>query len=127
MKIAICISGHLRHYKTIKDKYESFISYLRNLGDVDIFVATWNKQNTLNSWSHAHGISNPTTSFITVQPNEVIEHFGAKKVMIFDYDFYSSDHSPICFKNYTSHLYNWDKRGIGGNVINSSKMFFLIK
>ena len=126
MKIAICISGHLRHYKNIKDKYESFISYLKNLGDVDIFVATWDKQNTLNSWSHAHGISNPTTSLITVQPNEVLEHFGAKKVILFDYDFHSSDYSPISFKNYTSYFYNWDKRGIGGNVINSSKMFFLI-
>ena len=126
MKIAICISGHLRHYKNIKDKYESFLSYLKGFGTVDVFVATWNKQNTLNSWSHAHGISNPATSSIIINPAEVAQHFQAKNITVFDYDFYSSDYSPICFKNYTSNLYNWDRRGIGGTVVNSSKMFFLI-
>ena len=126
MKIAICISGHLRHYKNIKVQYEQFLSYLRGFGHVDVFIATWNKQNTLSSWSYAHGLSNPNTSNIIINPHEVADHFQSKSVITFDYDFYSSEHSPICFKNYTSNLYNWDNRGIGGAVIHSSKMFFLI-
>ena len=126
MKIAVCISGHLRHYKNIKNKYESFINYLKQFGNVDIFVATWNRQNTLNSWSHAHNISNPETYNIFVDKEELKRHYETEYVAIFDYDFYSSDNSPLSYKNFTSNLYNWDKRGIGGNVTNSSKMFFLI-
>ncbi len=54
MKTAICISGHLRHYKNLKDNFQWFKKALQSFCDVDVFVASWDKQNTLASWSHAH-------------------------------------------------------------------------
>lgn len=126
MKIAVCISGHLRHYDQIKDKYDLFIAHLKEFGQVDVFVSTWNRQNTLNSWSSAHGISNVETYNNFIDPDQVKKHFEAKDVSVFDYDFYSSNYSPLSYKKFTINEYNWDARGINGSVINSSKMFFLI-
>lgn len=126
MKIAICISGHLRHYQKLKENFEWFKKNLQTISDVDVFVATWDKQNTLVSWSHAHGISNAETAKNTVNLDEVKNFYKTDFVQLFDYDFYSSDNSPINYKNWTDKSYNWDIRGIGGNVVNSSKMFFLI-
>lgn len=126
MKIAICISGHLRHYQKLKENFEWFKKNLQTISDVDVFVATWDKQNTLVSWSHAHGISNVETAKNTVNLDEVKNFYKTDFVQLFDYDFYSSDNSPINYKNFTDKPYIWDARGIGGNVINSSKMFFLI-
>jgi hypothetical protein len=126
MKTAICISGHLRHYKNLKDNFLSFKNTLKKFSDVDVFVSTWDKQNTLNSWSHAHHVSNAETVKNIVNINEVKENYETDNVELFNYDFYSSEHSPISYKDLTDKIYNWDSRGIGGNVINSSKMFFLI-
>lgn len=126
MKIAICISGHLRHYQKLKDNFKWFKEKLKLNHDVDIFVSTWNKQNTLVSWSHAHGISNAGTANNIVNLDEVKNFYETDFVELFDYDFYSSDYSPINYTNWTDKPYIWDARGIGGNVINSSKMFFLI-
>lgn len=126
MKIAICISGHLRHYQKLKENFEWFKKNLQSISDVDVFVAAWNKQNTLVSWSHAHGISNAETANNIINLDEVKNFYETDFVELFDYDFYSSDCSPINYTNWTDKPYIWDTRGIGGNVINSSKMFFLI-
>ena len=126
MKVAICISGHLRHYQKLKDNFEWFKKNLQLVCEVDIFVSAWDKQNTLISWSHAHGISNAETANNTVNLDEVKNFYETQFVELFDYDFYSSEYSPINYKNLTNNIYSWDGRGIGGNVINSSKMFFLI-
>jgi hypothetical protein len=126
MKTAICISGHLRHYKNLKDNFLSFKKVLEKFSDVDVFVSTWDKQNTLNSWSHAHHISNAETAKNIVDINEVKDHYETDFVQLLDYDFYSSDYSPISYKDFTDKIYSWDSRGIGGDVVNSSKMFLLI-
>lgn len=126
MNLAICISGHLRHYQKLKENFELFKKTLQKNFNVDIFVATWNKQNTLVSWSHAHGISNAQTANNIVNLDEVKNFYKTEFVELFDYDFYSSNYSPINYKNWTDRDYAWDSRGIGGDVVNSSKMFFLI-
>jgi hypothetical protein len=126
MKIAICISGHLRHFHKLKDNFKWFKKQLQSISDVDVFVATWDKQNTLQSWSHAHGISNAETAKNIVNLEEVKNHYETNFVKLLDYDFYSSDYSPINYKQFTDQKYSWDSRGIGGSVVNSSKMFLLI-
>jgi hypothetical protein len=126
MKAAICISGHLRHFKKLKDNFFSFKKVLQKFLDVDVFVCTWDKQNTLNSWSHAHNISNADTAKNIININEVKDHYSTDYVELLDYDFYSSDYSPISYKDLTDRPYSWDSRGVGGDVVNSSKMFFLI-
>jgi len=126
MKTAICISGHLRHYKNLKDNFQWFKKALQSFCDVDVFVASWDKQNTLASWSHAHGLSNAETVNNIINIDEVKNFYETDCVKLFDYDFYSSDYSPINYKNWTDKPYAWDVMGIGGNVIHSSKMFFLI-
>lgn len=50
MKIAVCISGHLRDIGRHKDAYnDGFLRPLREKHDVDIFVVTYDKFDTLNS------------------------------------------------------------------------------
>lgn len=126
MKTAICISGHLRHYDKLKENFLFFKKYIESFSKVDVFISTWNKQNTLVSWSHAHNISNVKTVNNFISQQQVKDFYETEFVKVFDYDFYSSDFSPLNYKDWTDVKYSWDSRGIGGSVINSSKMFFLI-
>lgn len=124
MKIAVCISGHLRHYYLLKDNFDLFINILKMYGDVDVFVATWNKQNTVNCWSK--DMQNLEAANNNINLEEIKTHFNPLKIHISDYDFYSSDFSPIKYKDITDNTYNFDSNGIGGEVVNSSKMYYLV-
>jgi hypothetical protein len=126
MRTAICISGHLRHYDKLKENFLFFKKYLESFSKVDVFISTWNKQNTLISWSHAHGISNSETVNNFISEQQVKDFYETEFANTFDYDFYSSNFSPLNYKDWTDTQYSWDSRGIGGSVINSSKMFFLV-
>ena len=127
MKVAICISGHLRHFKNLKENFYSFKKLLQEFYHVDTFIATWDKQNTTNSWSHAHGISNASTANQIINKKEIQDFYETDFVECFDYDFYSSDFSPLKYTDWTDNKYSWDHKGISNNILNSSKMFFLIK
>jgi hypothetical protein len=91
-----------------------------------VFVSTWNKQNSANCWSGAHGLSEPGSSEIDVNISDIIDNFQAKSVDINDYNFYASKFSPLQYNILTNKTYNWDGRGIHNGVIGSSKMFYLI-
>lgn len=127
MKAAICISGHLRHFKNLKENFNLLKKLLEEFYHVDTFISTWDKQNTINSWSHAHGISNASTANQIIDEKEIQDFYETNFVKTFDYDFYSSDFSPLKYTDWTDNKYSWDNRGISNNILNSSKMFFLIK
>jgi hypothetical protein len=124
MKTAICISGHLRHYKKLKENFLSFKSAIESFSNIDIFVSAWDRQNTSNCWSH--GLSDEGAAKNIIDIDEVKNHYGTEHVKLLNYDFYSSDFSPINYRNLTDQVYNWSPNGIGGWVVNSSKMFLLI-
>lgn len=134
MKIAFCISGHLRNYLRLKDNHDEFKNFLKQYGQIDTFVTTYNNRNTANSWSVQHGLNeeNSHNDFITEEM--VKNHYETDNVEILDYYFYDSNFSPLKYTNLTSEIYNWQPRpnvgnasyAIHNNVLISTRMFYLI-
>jgi len=126
MRIAFCISGHLRDYKSLTDNFFEFKTFCEKFGTVDTFIATWDKISTKYSWSAAHNLTLHKNTETKVRYQDISDHYKTKDVIIFDDEFYSSDRSPLKYQHFTKHQYNWDHRGISNNVIHSTRMFFLI-
>ncbi len=126
LSIAFCISGHIRDYKRLHKNYLQFKDLISQYGDIDVFISTWNKQNTANCWSGAHGLSEPGSYNLDIDARDIVENFQAIDIDINNYDFYASAFSPLQWNALTNRQYNWDPRGIHNGVINSSKMFYLI-
>jgi hypothetical protein len=126
LSIAFCISGHIRDYRRLHKNYLEFKNLINQYGDIDVFIATWNKQNSANCWSGAHGLSEPGSHNIDINVEDIIQNFEAKEVEVNDYAFYASEFSPLQWNILTKCKYNWDGRGIHNGVIGSCKMFYLI-
>lgn len=126
LSIAFCISGHIRDYKRVIKNYKHFKNLINNYGDIDVFISTWNRQNTANCWSSAHGFSSDNSHLITVDQNDIVNNFEAINIDINNYDFYESLFSPLQYNIFTNKIYNWDLRGIHNGILGSTKMFYLI-
>lgn len=134
MKIAFCISGHLRNFIKLKDNYLEFKNFIEQFGQVDTFVSTWNHRNTDNSWSNQHNLNEQNSSLDTITYDIVKKHYDTNYIKILNYDFYDSNFSPLRYENFTTRTYNWNpdpslgsgKFGIHNNIVHSTKMFFLI-
>lgn len=127
MNIAFCISGHARTYKHLHQNYLDFHSHISKYGNIDVFAALWDTQNTFHSWSAAHGLLDGRTCGEYLNEDEIKKHFHASKVVLFPYSFYDSPWSPLCCHKLTSVPYSWDARGISPNgIVHSAKMLFLI-
>lgn len=134
MKIALCISGHLRNYKRLRDNFNEFKSFLSLYGNIDIFITTYNKRNTINSWSVQHGLNEHNSHNDNITVDMVKNHYNTENVEILDYDFYDSYYSPLKYKNFTDKIYNWTPNtdigqgsfGIHNDIIGSTRMFYLI-
>jgi hypothetical protein len=100
---------------------------MKQYGNVDVFAALWDTQNTFHSWSAAHGLLDGRTCGEYLKEDEVKEHFQATKLALLPYSFYDSPYSPLCCHKLTSVPYSWDTRGISPNgIVHSAKMLFLI-
>lgn len=126
LSIAFCISGHVRNYSRLTRNYTEFKNLISTYGNVDVFVATWNKQNTANCWSGAHGLSQPESHKIIVDEVDIIKNFDAKLIDINNYEFYASQFSPLQLNYLTKEKYDWDGRGIHNGIVGSCKMLYLI-
>lgn len=126
MKIAICISGHLRNWK-LNNTTNEFINHLKSYGEVDVFVSTWDRENAFKSWSQMHGLSNLSRCNNIIQKEDIEEFYKTKSISVFNDDFYSSRFSPLRVESLTSKKFNWHPNGVNeNNVVHSIKMFFLI-
>lgn len=125
MKVAICISGHLRNWRQNKSS-QNFIQYIQSIADTDVFVATWNRENATKSWSEMHGLSNLERCKNIIHPDEVAEFYQTDKVFVFDEEFYISDYSPLRYSALTKEIFNWNPHGQQNGVLHSTKMYFLI-
>jgi hypothetical protein len=123
-KIAVCVSGHLRCFDKLTDNFNLFIKKLEQHGKVDVFVATWDKQETLNSWSGC--IADTSLVENDIDENIVKKVYQTNFVKLFDDKFYSSEHSPLNCSNLTDQNFNASSRLISGQVVHASRMFFLI-
>lgn len=126
MKIAICLSGHLRSHDLSKNSLLEFISYLENAGhSVNLFLTTWNKREAKSSWAESHGLISPQQD---IDANYIMSHYNAISYAIFDDDFYSSELSPLSFKMFRDvdieQIAN-DKRTYHNNIGHITKMLFL--
>jgi hypothetical protein len=45
MKIAFCLSGHLRTYDKAIESFNNFKSFISKIGNIDIFISTWEHEN----------------------------------------------------------------------------------
>jgi hypothetical protein len=117
MKIALCISGHLRNYIRLKENFQEFKSFLENYGNVDIFVTTWNNRNTANSWSVQHGLNEPNSHNDIITSDIITDHYHPTQYEILDYNFFDSDFSPLRYKNFTNKQFNWNPPAHVGNPL----------
>lgn len=115
MKIAICISGHMRCYKQLTSNQKQFFKRMREFGDVDVFLATWDKQASLGSSSTNWGLQDPSTFGVDIDLDEVKNHYNAKDAVMFDNDFYTSTHSPL-----VNSMITWHANHKGEHSLNSS-------
>jgi hypothetical protein len=134
MKIAFCISGHLRNYKRLKENFYEFKRFIEQFGSIDTFVTTYNNRNTTNSWSVQHGLNETDSHKDTITSDMVKEHYQTNNIEILDYNFLDSEFSPLKYTNITCKQFHWQinsnignsSYGIHNNIINSTRMFYLI-
>lgn len=134
MKIAFCISGHLRNYKRLRDNFYEFKRFIEQFGTVDVFITTYNQRNTANSWSVQHGLNEENSHNEIITYDMVKEHYATDNIEILDYSFLDSNFSPLKYTNITYKTFNWQldssignpAYGIHNNIIHSTKMFYLI-
>lgn len=124
--IALCISGHMRNYKRLQNNFIEFKNLLSQYGNIDIFISTWDKQNTTHCWSSAHGLSENNSNNIEINIDDIKNIYNTTFINMYNEEFYTSMFSPLRYENFTTKLFNWDARGEHNGIIHSYKMFFLI-
>lgn len=73
-KIALCFSGHMRRYYEVFHSIEkNVINPLKNLGQLDIFISTWNKRNSLISGSAGTGKIDVDLVDLEIQKENILE------------------------------------------------------
>lgn len=126
MKTALCVSGHLRNCEHTVKSFDVFKKNLKEFSEVDVFVATWNVRNTTNSWSAYFNMCDHSKKDDEITFEYIEKIYDAKKSCIFDDAFYASDYSPLKYTDLTDKKYNWDGKGIGNDVVHTSRAYFLL-
>ena len=125
-RCALIIPGHLRNYQMAKENLDEFLKDLKKIYNVDIFVSTWNKQDTPNSWSAWHKLNNEDFSKDIISADKIKNEYQAKEVAVHDDDFYGSIYSPLKTQNVTQHEYNFRVGGAHNDVVHWYRTNFLI-
>jgi hypothetical protein len=124
MKIAICLSGHMRNYMSLLDNFNELKDFLKSIGDLDIFISTWDKKNGI-SWSSVHGLTSVNNSEkIDAEQLSEIYKIDKENISINNEDFFSSNYSPIKYNLFSNNTYNWHSLGMNNNIVHSTKQMF---
>lgn len=126
MKIAFCISGHLRNYKSLAKNFFAFKQHYAQYGDIDIYVCSWNKLNASKSWSAAHNLNSLGSADTLVDIEAIKNFYQTNYVQLLNDDFFSSIYSPFNYTDMTDHQYNYDNRAMHNNVPYCVKQLGLI-
>lgn len=97
MKIAICLSGHLRTYQHTIGNFLKLRDFLKQLGEVDVFISTWDILNSNSSWSRSLNTTSENNN--NINEKEIIELYKPTKINI--QNFNSLKHLFLT-KNFTS-------------------------
>jgi hypothetical protein len=84
MKIAICISGHLRTYKQTIQNFLKIKNLLSQFGDIDIFISTWDTINSNSSWSRSLNTTSENNNL--VNKDEIINLYKPQKINIQNFE-----------------------------------------
>lgn len=103
MRIAFCISGHLRTYEKCLDSFNKFKNFISNFGQIDIFLSTWENE------------SNPKDS-LHQNISESIQSVDLKKIKQYYNPLIISVHSYIQIEEFLKNndfkpKYNFDSFG----------------
>jgi len=86
MEIALCYAGHLRDFKKVYNhNYENIYRPLLELGNIDVFIHTWDKLGPKFSW-HTYGNGTGGLDKIDVSRTEIINTFKPLLHKIEDYE-----------------------------------------
>jgi hypothetical protein len=80
MKIAICLSGHVRTYKKTISNFLQLKKFLEQFADIDIFISTWDTINSNSSWSRS--LNNTSENNQEINIEEINEFYKPKKINI---------------------------------------------
>lgn len=85
MRIALCISGHLRNYIKITDIFsKNILKPLKRMGDVDVFLSTWDTYNPVSSWAAQK--YHPELCSKKVDVREMIDIYNPKSYLVENYE-----------------------------------------
>ena len=127
MKIAVCLAGHMRCYKDLKENFYKFHNHISSFGEVEIFIATWNKYNVTNCWSNFHNLSLPDSHNQFIDEEEIKRHYNTTNIVVLDQDYYNSSNSPFLINKLTFKQYNYHPKFLSENgIINYMNMLYAI-
>jgi len=101
MKIAFCLSAHLRNFKEVCPNFiENVCNPFKPYGDVDVFIHTWDKLGPKYSW-HTHHSGTGGLDEIDVIPEEVIALYNPKGLVIENFERIKSQ---LLLSNFTTKI-----------------------
>jgi hypothetical protein len=102
MKIAFCLSGHLRTYDKTIESFNCLKNFISGIGDIDTFISTWEHEN--NPKDALHPDSNENTM---ISLDKIKRYYNPLSINIFSY----SDIEQYLKINYFKPKYNYDSFG----------------
>jgi hypothetical protein len=80
MKIAICLSGHVRTYRRTISNFLQLKNFLEKIATVDVFISTWDTINSNSSWSRS--LNNTFENNQKIDIKEINEFYKPKKINV---------------------------------------------
>jgi hypothetical protein len=80
MKLAICLSGHLRTYQQTIENFLKVKDFLSQFSDIDIFISTWDTINSNSSWSRSLNTTSENND--EINEKEIIQLYKPRKINI---------------------------------------------
>jgi hypothetical protein len=88
MRVAVCIAGHFRNYKNVKESFlNNFLSPLRKSHNVDVFISTWLDAETSQS-PHVRVENDQNFSQLVGKPIDfldICQSYQPKSIQVNDY------------------------------------------
>jgi hypothetical protein len=123
MKIAFCLSGHLRTYDKCIESFLKFKNYVNNFGDIDTFISTW--EETSNFQDSLHEYDNSSHEEKICDINKIKNYYNPLSISFHSYGQVENNLIHNFFKP------NFDFTSIGGrysklNIPHHMRAFYLL-
>jgi hypothetical protein len=102
MKIAFCLSGHLRTYDKAIESFNNFKSFIGKIGNIDIFISTWEHENNIKDSLHQSGNEEKIINL-----EKIKNYYNPLSITTFDY----SKIEEYLKENYFKPKYDYESFG----------------